>query len=60
MLSFVEISLAESLAASVRDVAATAIPPAVAAGVTLALVAIVVSRLRHPSRRGHRSLPATV
>jgi len=60
MLSFIEISLAESLAASVRDVAAAALPQAAAAGIVLALVAVIVGRLRRTSRHGRRPLPAAV
>ena len=57
MLSFIEPSLAELIQASLRDLIATAIPPAAALGVALAIAAVVLARVHRPLGRGRRPRP---
>jgi hypothetical protein len=57
MLSFIEPSLAELLHASLRDLVANAIPPALAIGVALAIAAAVLARARGAFPRGRRPRP---
>lgn len=52
MLSFLEVSLAESLMASVRDLAADASPRAFAVGIALTHVAGATAPVRRVWRRG--------
>ena len=55
MFSFVEPSLIESLLASLRELAADALPPAAVAGLAAAIAAVVVLRIRGTLGRGRRS-----